>query len=171
MKVNDLIFHINNKRDSYQRHFESTKNVKIQLFGYLLKEIGWDITKPFQCVFEFPEIEDKAANGVLFNRHVEPIVMFETKGIKENLEKHIEQTKKFFSVKNSIKVAILSNMVDMYFFSDFETSGVMDEIPFYQIHLPSFTQQDVDFLEQFQRDYFLNHFQELYAKWKEQYVF
>lgn len=61
-------------------------------------------------------------------------------------------------------------MVDMYFFSDFETPGVMDETPFYKIHFPFFTQQDVDFLEQFQRDYFLDHFRDLYAKWKDQYV-
>ena len=170
MKTNELIFQLNNKRDSHQLHFEGEKNVKMQLFGSLFEKLGWDITNPYQCVFEFLRIGGKAVNGVLFDRHDKPILLFETKGIKENIDKHIEQTKKFFSVENSIKVAVLSNMVDMYFFSDFETTGVMDDIPFYRIHFPSYTDQDIDFLEQFRREYFLDHFQEIYAKWKEQYA-
>ncbi|WP_040205331.1 hypothetical protein [Neobacillus jeddahensis] len=170
MKTNDLIIHINDKRDSYQLHFEGKSNVKYQLFWQLLDELGWDMKNPYHCIFGFLEIGEQAESDVLFDQKGEPIILFEIKGIKENIDNHIEQTKRFFSVENSIKVAILSNMVDMYFFSDFETPGVMDETPFYKIYLPSFTQQDVDFLEQFQRDYFLDHFRDLYAKWKEQYL-
>ncbi|MCP1156574.1 hypothetical protein [Bacillus infantis] len=107
----------------------------------------------------------------LLDRERNPLVLFVPQMENENIKSQIKRLGRYFMEKESVKIAILSDMVDMYFFSDFETPGVMDEAPFYKIHLPSFTQQDVDFLEQFQRDYFLDHFQELYAKWKEQYVF
>lgn len=170
MRTKDLVLHINETRDTHQPHFEGQLNVRYQLFGYLLEGIGWDRCNPEQCAFEFIEVEGKAASGMLFNQQEEPIILFDTKAIKENLDNHIDQTKKYFRVENSVKVAILTNMIDMFFFSDFETPGVMDETPFYKIHLPSHTDEDIAFLEQFQRDYFLEHFQGLYDKWKHQYT-
>ena len=170
MRLKDKVNYLNERRDLHQLHFENELNVKIQLFCHLFEALGWDYTCPSQSRFEHPKVGENAATGVHLDRKLKPTILFETKGIKEDINNHIEQTLNFFSVEDSIKVAILTNMVDMYFFSDFKTSGVMDETPFYRIHLPSFTQQDVEFLEQFQRDYFLDHYNVLYAKWKGKYT-
>ncbi|ADU28466.1 hypothetical protein [Evansella cellulosilytica] len=109
-------------------------------------------------------------NGIcLLDREGNPIILSIVKGVGEDLNSHVKQTGRYFSYVNSIRIAILTNMDEMYFYSDFNKTGVMDEIPFYKIHLDSFTEQDADFLLQFRRTYFLDHCNELYAKWKEQY--
>ncbi|MBD8069796.1 hypothetical protein [Bacillus sp. PS06] len=145
---------------STKRGIQKDNNIKVEVrtlddFGDYIQEM----------------IDRTQFNGVILNdREGNPIIFAVVKGINEDLNNHILQTRRYFSYEESCKIAILTNMVDMFFYSDFEIPGVMDETPFYKIHFPSFTQQDVDFLEQFQRDYFLDHFQDLYAKWKEQYV-
>ena len=110
-------------------------------------------------------------NGMsLLDREGNSLVLVNVKGINENLNNQIAQTGRYFQYDESYKIAILTNMVDMYFFSDFQTPGVMDEEPFNKINLETYTQQDIDFLELFQRDYFFDHFDELYAKWKHRYT-
>lgn len=145
---------------STKRGIQKDNNIKVEVrtlddFGDYIQE----------------KIDRTQFNGVILNdREGNPITFVVVKGVHEDLNNHIKQTGRYFSYEESCKIAILTNMVDMFFYSDFEIPGVMDETPFYKIHLPTFTQQDVDFLEQFQRDYFLDHFQDLYAKWKEQYI-
>ncbi|PTY76786.1 hypothetical protein B5V89_17060 [Heyndrickxia sporothermodurans] len=110
-------------------------------------------------------------NGVyLLDQEGNPITLAIVKGVDEDLNNHVKQTGRYFSYEESLKIAILTNMVDMFFYSDYKIPGVMDETPFYRIHLPTFTQQDGEFMEKFERDYFLDHFEELYAKWKDQYT-
>ncbi|MEC5424328.1 hypothetical protein QGM71_12580 [Virgibacillus sp. C22-A2] len=168
MRLNDKINHINERRDFHQLHFEHEPHVRIQLFCHLFAALGWDDTNPSQSRFERPGVGENAATGVYLDHKLKPIILFETKGIKENIDTYIKQTSEYYTAEESIKVAILTNMVDMFFFSDFETRGIMDEFPFYKINFPSITPQDIDFLELFQRNYFLDYHNELYAKWKEQ---
>ncbi|GIO22835.1 hypothetical protein [Oceanobacillus sp. J11TS1] len=170
MKLNNKVNQINKTRDSFELLFEHKSHVKIQLFCNLFEELGWDYTHPCQSRFERPNIGENAATGVYLDHKLKPIILFETKGIKENIDTHIKQTSEYYSTEESVKVAILTNMVDMYFFSDFETPGVMDKTPFYKINFPSTTKQDLGFLELFEREYFLDHHNELYDKWKEQYL-
>lgn len=170
MRLIDRIDQTNEKRDNFQLHFEREANVRIQLFHYLFVALDWNILNPKHGFFQFPEIGGVAAGGVFLDRELNSPILFEIKGIKENIDTYIPQTREYFSAEETIKISILSNMVDMYFFSDFETLGVMDAKPFYKIHLPSYSKQDLDFLELFRRAYFLDNFQEIYAKWKEQYT-
>ena len=107
----------------------------------------------------------------LLDRECNPLVLMVPMVENQNMKSQIKRLGRYFAERDKVKIAILSDMVDMYFFSDFESQGVMDTTPFYKIHLPSFTDQDNDFMEQFRREYFLDHFQELYAKWNEQYTF
>lgn len=146
---------------STKRGIQKDNNIKVEVrtlddFGDYIQEI----------------IDKSQFNGVILNdREGNPIILAVVKAANEDLNNdHVKQTRRYFSYEESFKIAILTNMVDMYFFSDFETPGVMDETPFYTFHFESYTDQDIEFLEQFQRDYFLDHFQDIYAKWKEQYV-
>ncbi len=145
---------------STKRGIQKDNNIKVEVrtlddFGDYIQEM----------------IDRTQFNGVILNdREGNPIVFAVVKGVHEDLNNHVKQTRRYFSYEESCKIAILTNMVDMYFYSDFKIPGVMDETPFYRIHLPSFTQQDEEFMMKFQREYFLDHFNELYAQWKEQYA-
>jgi|SRR5699024_588416 len=110
-------------------------------------------------------------NGMfLLDKEGNRIVLIICKALYEGINNHIEQTGRYFSYNKSCKIVILTNMDDMYFFADFKTPGVMDEIPFYKIYFPFIKEQDYDFLELFRRDHLLDNYNELYAKWKEQYI-
>lgn len=145
---------------SLEKGIQKNNNIKVEV--RTLDDFGDYIQKI---------IDTSQFNGVILNdREGNPIILAVVKGINEDLNNHIKQTRRYFSYEESCKIAILTNMVDMFFYSDFKIPGVMDETPFYKIHLPSFTQQDIDFLEHFRKDYFLDHYNELHAKWKGQYT-
>ena len=133
-------------------HANTEEAVKTAFILPFIKALGYDVFNPQEVVPEFI-----ADHGVKKGEKVdyaikidgETIILIECKQPGAPLEsKHAGQLYRYFAVTDA-RFAILTDGVRYLFYSDLEKENKMDERPFFEFNLASYSDSDVDELGKF----------------------
>lgn len=118
---------------------EATKNALIMPF--ISTVLGYDVFDPNEVVPEFTaDVGTKKGEKIDYAIRQEDkvIILIEAKRAAETLQsKHSSQLYRYFSVTHA-RVAILTNGIDYWFYTDLDAPNKMDEKPFMEINLSEF---------------------------------
>lgn len=117
---------------------------KIALILPMLKALGWDVYNPNEVTPEQTNRFGKRVDLVLKTEGKE-IMLVECKSIHENLTNHNEQLYDYFT-KSDAKVAVLTNGVKYWFYTDSVSVNLMDREPFLRIDINSLSDSDIEWL-------------------------
>jgi len=129
---------------------EATKHSFVMPF---LQMLGYDVFDPTVIVPEYiadtgKRKHEKVDYAILSDG--EPLILIEVKKHSENLDLHVDQLYRYFSVTNN-KFAILTNGVEYRFYTESETNR-MDHVPFLSINLLAPKKREIKELEKFAKD-------------------
>jgi len=129
---------------------EATKHSFVMPFLQLL---GYDVFDPNVIVPEFiadagRKKHEKVDYAIM--QDGEPLILIEVKKHSENLDNHVDQLFRYFSVMNN-KFAILTNGIEYRFFTESETNR-MDQLPFLQFSISDAKKREIKSLERFAKD-------------------
>lgn len=129
---------------------EATKHSFVMPF---LQMLGYDVFDPNVIVPEYiadsgHKKGEKVDYAILTDG--EPMIIIEVKKHSENLDRHIDQLYRYFSVVNN-KFAILTNGIEYRFYTESETNR-MDHVPFLTIDLLDPKKREIKELERFAKD-------------------
>ncbi len=114
---------------------EATKNALVMPF---IAALGYDVFNPHEVVPEFTaDVGLKKGEKVDYaiKRDGEIIILFECKKVKTDL-RHAEMSQLFrYFVVTKARIAILTNGVNYWFYSDLEEPNKMDQQPFLELDL------------------------------------
>lgn len=123
---------------------QETKNNLIEPF---FKMLGYDIDSiedmrtEVTCDFANKE---KIDYEIMFNG--KPIILVEAKKVDHKLnQNNIQQLYRYFCAE-SCKIAILTNGIEYWFFSDFDKENIMDNKPFYKLNVIAPKESDKEIL-------------------------
>lgn len=129
---------------------EATKNAFVMPF---ISALGYDIFNPMEVIPEYnADIGTKKGEKVDYciTHEAEPIIIIECKHWKEKLDIHKSQLHRYFHV-TKVRFAILTNGINYQFFTDLDSSNIMDDVPFFEVSLSNLTESKVDELKKFQK--------------------
>lgn len=129
---------------------EATKHSFVMPF---LQMLGYDVFDPTVIVPEYTadtgkRKHEKVDYAIL--KDGEPLILIEVKKHSENLDNHIDQLYRYFSVSNN-KFAILTNGIEYRFYTESETNR-MDNVPFLSINILEPKKREIKELEKFAKD-------------------
>lgn len=133
---------------------EATKNAVVMPF---LRVLGFDVFDPAQVVPEFVadigiKKGEKIDYAVKIGGKLEYLV--EAKSISTNLrDAEYSQLFRYFNAADA-NIAILTNGLNFWFFTDLDASNKMDQSPFFKFDLLSYDDNDIKELEKFHKDHF-----------------
>jgi len=133
---------------------EATKNAVVMPF---LRVLGFDVFDPAQVVPEFVadigiKKGEKIDYAVKIGGKLEYLV--EAKSISTNLrEAEYSQLFRYFNAADA-NIAILTNGLNFWFFTDLDAPNKMDQSPFFKFDLLSYDDNDIKELEKFHKDHF-----------------
>jgi hypothetical protein len=146
---------INKFKDSTQTE-EATKNAFVMPF---IGALGYDIFNPQEVVPEFTaDIGTKQGEKVDYAilKDESPIILIECKHWKDDLNIHNTQLLRYFNVTTT-KFAILTNGINYRFYTDLESTNIMDEKPFLDINILEIKDNQIEELKKFHKSYFDLH--------------
>lgn len=95
----------------------------------------------------------------------DPIILIEAKHCDKVLdERFASQLSRYFN-QTDVKLGILTNGIQYWFYSDFDKVNIMDSEPFYKFDILNFTEEDVAKLHNFTKDVFLRD-EEVLTNWR-----
>lgn len=95
----------------------------------------------------------------------DPIILIEAKHCDKVLdERFASQLSRYFN-QTDVKLGILTNGIQYWFYSDFDKVNIMDSEPFYKFDILNFTEEDVAKLHNFTKDVFLED-DEVLTNWR-----
>jgi len=133
---------------------EATKNAIVMPF---LRTLGFDVFDPTQVVPEYIadvglKKGEKIDYAVFIGGKLEYLV--EAKSVSVNLrDAQYSQLFRYFAAKDA-KIAILTNGLNFWFFTDIDAENKMDQQPFFRFDLLSYDENDLRDLEKFHKDKF-----------------
>jgi hypothetical protein len=133
---------------------EATKNAIVMPF---LRVLGFDVFDPKQVVPEYVadvglKKGEKIDYAVFIDSKLEYLV--EAKSVSTNLrDAQYSQLFRYFSAKDA-KIAILTNGLNFWFFTDIDAENKMDQAPFFKFDILSYDENDLRDLEKFHKDKF-----------------
>ena len=154
-KINQLKERCSTMIDNLQTE-EATKNALIMPF---INALGYDVFNPMEVVPEYiADVGIKKGEKVDYAilKENKPIILIECKKVDNkalDIKKHATQLIRYFSVTDA-KFIILTNGVVYKFFSDIETSGKLDNEPFFTFNLLDFKENHVETLSEFCKENF-----------------
>jgi hypothetical protein len=133
---------------------EATKNALVMPF---LQALGYDVFNPAVVVPEFvADVGVKKGEKVDYalKRDDHIIALVECKPYGSNLaQEQFSQLYRYFSVTEA-RIAILTNGVEYWFYSDLDERNKMDAQPFFKFDLTSFRPPQIQQLEKFRPESF-----------------
>ncbi|MFA7330205.1 MAG: type I restriction endonuclease [Candidatus Delongbacteria bacterium] len=133
---------------------EATKNALVMPF---IAALGYDVFNPHEVVPEFTaDVGLKKGEKVDYaiKRDGEIIILFECKKVKTDLS-HAEMSQLFrYFVVTKARIAILTNGVNYWFYSDLEEPNKMDQRPFLELDLSDPKPADLTEVKRLARDEF-----------------
>ncbi|KOY86357.1 restriction endonuclease [bacterium 336/3] len=132
---------------------EATKTAFILPF---LQKLGYDVFNPLEITAELvADIGIKKGEKVDYAilKDGKPSVIIECKSWKEKLDVHTTQLHRYFHVTEA-RFGVLTNGIIYKFYTDLEAPNKMDENPFLEIDITSFTELQVNELKKFHKSYF-----------------
>ena len=144
------------KVERLKEQLQTEEAVKTAIVLPFIQLLGYDVFDPSVVNPEFVadigiKKGEKVDYAILENG--EPIFIIECKHWKQKLTAHGSQLFRYFNV-TPCNFAILTNGLEFYFYSDFDSSNIMDEKPFFQFSILSITADQLDFIEWFHSQYF-----------------
>ena len=133
---------------------EATKNAIVMPF---LRVLGFDVFDPTQVVPEYVadvglKKGEKIDYAVFIDNRLEYLV--EAKSVSTNLrDAQYSQLFRYFSAKDA-KIAILTNGLNFWFFTDIDAENKMDQAPFFKFDILTYDENDLRDLEKFHKDKF-----------------
>lgn len=142
------------ERKEFVTNEETAKHSLIMPF---LQVMGFDVFNPVEVRPEydadFGKKKGEKVDYAVF-KDGSPIMFIEAKSLTEKLDNHDSQLARYFNATPGVKLAVITNGVDYKFFTDLNTSNIMDDSPFLQICLTDLTDSDVYVLSRFKKDAF-----------------
>src|SRR5690606_27643334 len=133
---------------------EATKNAVVMPF---LRVLGFDVFDPTQVIPEYVadiglKKGEKIDYAVKIGDKIEYLV--EAKSVSTSLQgAQYSQLFRYFHTLDA-DIAILTNGLNFWFFTDLEAPNKMDQKPFFKFDLLSYDENDIKELEKFQKDQF-----------------
>lgn len=133
-------------------HIETEEVTKMSLISPFIRALGYDTEDPLEVVAEYTaDVTGKKGEKIDFaiKKDEDIAIIIEAKQVKTDLKKeHFGQLKRYFSVLDC-KVAILTNGVKYYFYSDLESKNKLDDTPFFIFDLFSHEEKHLEELMKF----------------------
>ena len=134
---------LSNKATIIKDNILNEEATKTSLILPLFRILGYDIENPQLMIPEYAVEGDRVDYSIMCNDS--PLFFIEAKNIKESLEKHTEQAKKYFD-NSEIKIICLTNGLDYNFYSDLNKDNEMDSEPFLSLNIENLTDFEMNYL-------------------------
>lgn len=139
-RIDNIAHKISKNIDSLETE-EATKNALIMPF--ISNILGYDVFDPSEVVPEFTaDVGTKKGEKIDYaiRQDGQVIILIEAKRSKDQLQQnHASQLYRYFSVTHA-RIAILTNGIDYWFYTDLDATNKMDDKPFMEISLAEFDQ-------------------------------
>jgi len=139
-RIENIAHKIDKNIDSLETE-EATKNALIMPF--ISNILGYDVFDPNEVVPEFTaDVGTKKGEKIDYaiRQDGQVIILIEAKRSKDKLQQnHASQLYRYFSVTHA-RIAILTNGIDYWFYTDLDATNKMDDKPFMEINLAEFDQ-------------------------------
>lgn len=132
---------------------EATKNAFIMPF---IQMLGYDVFNPIEVIPEMDcDLVKKKGEKIDYAimKDGEPIMLFECKHWKQDLNLHDNQLKKYF-VASKARFGVLTNGITYRFYTDLVQQNIMDDTPFLEINLENIKDSQIEELKKFHKSYF-----------------
>lgn len=138
------------------QHLDTEESTKTALIMPFLMELGYNVFNPQEVIPEFTadiakRNGEKVDFAIKINEKVSIII--EAKKVTENLSNHSKQLARYY-VNTEAKIAILTNGLEYWFYTDLDKVNIMDAEPFFKINLTSITEAEIIQLQDFTKDKF-----------------
>ena len=153
MEFKEQISQLSERINTYKDMLHSEDETKRSLILPFFMTLGYDIFNPSEFISEIKcDIGVKKGERVDYAilKDSKPIIIIECKhcGIKD-LTPHLNQLYRYFNASKSTKFGILTNGIIYKFYTDFETSNIMDEEPFWEFDMSNIDNDDIELLKIF----------------------
>lgn len=153
MEFKEQISQLSERINTYKDMLHSEDETKRSLILPFFMALGYDIFNPSEFISEIKcDIGIKKGERVDYAilKDSKPIIIIECKhcGIKD-LTPHLNQLYRYFNASKSTKFGILTNGIVYKFYTDFETSNIMDEDPFWEFDMSNIDNDDIELLKMF----------------------
>ena len=155
----ELLSTLNDLAQRIERLKEQTKTEEATKMSFIIpffSALGYDVFNPFEFVPEYTaDVGTKQGEKVDYAiiKDGNPIILVEAKHWSENLDNHINQLYRYFSVTNA-KFGVLTNGIEYRFYTDLDETNKMDITPFMTINLQNLKENTVNQLKKFTKDTF-----------------
>lgn len=118
----------------------------------LLSALGYDVWNPnivrpeYAADFATKKRGQQEKVDYAVFRNDEPVIFIEAKAIDEALAGHQGQLARYFNATQSVTLAILTNGLEYWFFTDTKETNVMDDRPFLKMNLCDLSSPTLDAL-------------------------
>ena len=140
-----------------KNHVVNEEMTKQSLIIPFIQLLGYDIFNPLEVRPEysadFAKKKGARVDYAIFNEN-DASIFIEAKTVNESLEKYNSQLAYYFNATHQLKLAILTNGIEYYFFTDLNVTNVMDESPFLRFNILSITEESLKILEQIRKQNF-----------------
>lgn len=171
MSVDDLFSSLEKQRKCVIKYRDKMHNEEHTKMGFILpffKVLGYNMLAPDEVIAEYScDFGTKKGEKVDFAimKEGDPIILIEAKHCDKVLdERFASQLSRYFN-QTDVKLGILTNGIQYWFYSDFDKVNIMDSEPFYKFDILNFTEEDVAKLHNFTKDVFLSD-EEVLTNWR-----
>lgn len=160
MSIDDLFSSLKKQSSYVQKYRNILCNEEHTKIGFIMpffKVLGYDMHLPDEVIAEYScDFGTKKGERVDFAimKGSKPYILIEAKHCSKALnEKFASQLSRYFN-QTDVKLGILTNGVEYWFYSDFDKVNVMDSEPFYKFDILNFTEEDAVKLYNFTKGVF-----------------
>lgn len=171
MSVDDLFSSLEKQRKCVIKYRDKMHNEEHTKMGFILpffKVLGYNMLAPDEVIAEYScDFGTKKGEKVDFAimKEGDPIILIEAKHCDKVLdERFASQLSRYFN-QTDVKLGILTNGIQYWFYSDFDKVNIMDSEPFYKFDILNFTEEDIAKLHNFTKDVFLSD-EEVLTNWR-----
>lgn len=171
MSVDDLFSSLEKQRKCVIKYRDKMHNEEHTKMGFILpffKVLGYNMLAPDEVIAEYScDFGTKKGEKVDFAimKEGDPIILIEAKHCDKVLdERFASQLSRYFN-QTDVKLGILTNGIQYWFYSDFDKVNIMDSEPFYKFDILNFTEEDVSKLHNFTKDIFLKD-EDVLTNWR-----
>lgn len=132
---------------------EATKNAFIMPF---IQMLGYDVFNPLEVIPEMDcDLVKKKGEKIDYAimKDGEPVMLFECKHWKQDLNLHSTQLQKYF-VASKARFGVLTNGIIYRFYTDLAKPNIMDDTPFLEVDLENLRDNQIEELKKFHKSYF-----------------
>ena len=156
MDFNTKIKDFSKRIETLQHSLKTEEAVKTSLVLPFFQLLGYDVFNPYEFVPEYTadtgiKKGEKVDYCIMINN--EPTILIEAKFLDKNLNKHINQLYRYFSVTKA-KFAILTNGIVYKIYTDLDEPNKMDEVPFLEVNLLQLKDSSINQLKKFTKESF-----------------